>query len=70
MKIIAMQGSALFLVDVGAGMCRIVNWTEQTVSPPTSRVSVLARGYWEVYDGPQALLKEFEEMINTPREEE
>lgn len=65
MKIIATQGSALFLIDVGDGMGIVLDWESKSTMPKRNIKSILARGYWEAYNGPQDLIKSFSKLLSS-----
>ncbi len=63
MKIIAQQGKDSYLLEdgedpAGRPMVRILSLDQRRLSMRRSRDSVLGRGYWTEYTGPQDVLQE------------
>lgn len=55
-KIVAQNGPDTFLVDVGGGKGRILDRGQGVYFAPWNIESILARGYWEPYQGSQDVL--------------
>ena len=51
MKIIARNGKSSYLVRVSATHARVLNLSSGVLFPPFLADSILARGYWDAYDG-------------------
>lgn len=61
MKIIGTQGPGRYLVDIeqprgDLAVGRILDANSGEFFPPILVESIVARGYWEPYDGPQDIL--------------
>lgn len=61
MKISGTQGTGRYLIDVeqprgDLAVGRILDLDRGAFYPPILVESILARGYWEPYDGPQGIL--------------
>lgn len=73
MKIIGTQGPGRYLIDVeqprgDLAIGRILDLDRGAFYPPILVESILARGYWEPYDGPQDVLPELlKRVVNVER---
>lgn len=47
------EGDGALLLDVDGTAARVFDERKQTLYPPQFRESILARGYWQDYHGPQ-----------------
>jgi hypothetical protein len=65
MRVIAIQGTSRFLVDVGKGDGVIVDWGLKKAYPPRKKLSIVARGYWEGYEGPEDIIDLFEDLLKS-----
>lgn len=70
MKIIAYQGSNRYLIEVSPGLSVIVDWTFKKAFKPFNTQSILARGYWQEYKGPQELLTTLKPLIDRAVEDD
>jgi hypothetical protein len=67
MKIVA-QNDDRFLLDVGNDQGQVLDREEGLLFPPMYLESIVARGYWEPYEGDQAVLTEWLKDIQTVKE--
>jgi len=51
MKVIAQQGDTVYLIGVGKDLARVLDGEQNKLFPPFNVHSILARGYWENFDG-------------------
>lgn len=51
MEILAQQGEGRYLISLGNDQGQILDLNENALYPPIFIHSILARGYWEDYDG-------------------
>lgn len=56
-KVIAKRGETTYLIDIGDERGRILNTEEGILYPSMFLPSILARGYWEEAEVPDAELK-------------
>ena len=65
-KVVAQSGAA-FLLEVADGVGRVLDTEQRCLFPPNAVASILARGYWEPFDGDPAeverRLREARDMI-------
>lgn len=64
MKVVASQGSLVYLVDVGQGRARVADFRRKMFFAPFNMQSILARGGWRDSDDQSILgkLGELEEV--------
>lgn len=66
MQIIAQRtGSNYFLVDLGNSRGAIVSIEDGKVYPPRNIQAIIARGYWEPYNGSDEVSKRIMELFPT-----
>lgn len=51
MRIVAKRGKSTYLVDAGDGKGQVYDESTRTLHPPFNIQSILARGYWEPFEG-------------------
>lgn len=64
MRVIAEQGDGVYLVEVDKENAVVVDYKNKKVLPLLNTQSILARGYWEAYNGPQEILFGLRDLID------
>jgi hypothetical protein len=66
MKVIAKSGSA-YLLEIEEGQGRVLDLAQHRLFPPNAIASILARGYWEPFDGDQdPILAKAQSLTDSP----
>jgi hypothetical protein len=73
MKIVGKQGTKRYLIDVGTDergvpLARVLDLRRRKLFKPFNAYSIVARGYWEEYDGDQSILPELLSQVEVEEE--
>jgi len=55
-KVVAIQGTNRYLIQVSEDEAHVIDWQMRRVFPKMNMQSILARGYWEEFTGPESII--------------